>query len=199
MVMSKLLGELVVTGTRLAATSNTPPNALGEGRFASQDFLREITALSDKFQTIRIEGEDYRKRDFEGHALTLSPQDLEARAVAHPGVVTRDAFDDVLDHLATVHPSRFVGLVDGIDVVCIDDVHVIHDQAQALRLVALIDRLYDAQVGILASGVPLDQVFDETMLAGGYRKKYLRAASRMIALTRMAGEDLRSSPSVPGQ
>jgi cell division protein ZapE len=53
-------------------------------------------------------------------------------------------------------------------------------------LVALVDRLYDQQVAIVSSGVPLDQVFDETMLAGGYRKKYLRAASRMIALTRMA-------------
>lgn len=191
MVMSKLLGELVASGTRLAATSNTPPNALGEGRFAAEDFLREITALSDKFQTIRIEGEDYRKRDFEGHAHTLSDDDLEQAARAYRGVVACDDFDDVINHLATVHPSRFVGLVEGIDLVCLRGVHVIHDQAQALRLVALIDRLYDQQVAIISSGVPLDTVFDETMLAGGYRKKYLRAASRMIALTRMARESSR--------
>jgi cell division protein ZapE len=185
MVMSKLLGELVASGTRLAATSNTPPNALGEGRFAAEDFLREITALSDKFHTVRIEGEDYRKRDFDGHAHTVTDGELEQLASAHHGVVTLDGFDDLLSHLATVHPSRFVGLVEGIDLVCIQGVHVIHDQAQALRLVALVDRLYDQQVAIASSGVPLDQVFDETMLAGGYRKKYLRAASRMIALTRM--------------
>lgn len=194
MVMSKLLGELVATGTRLAATSNTPPNALGEGRFAAEDFLREITALSDKFQTIRIEGEDYRKRDFEGHALTVSPEELVSRAAGHSGVVSVDHFDDIVAHLATVHPSRFVGLVEGIDMVCIEGVHIIHDQAQALRLVAFIDRLYDGQVAITASGHPLDQVFDETMLAGGYRKKYLRAASRMIALTRMAGDSSGSGP-----
>ena len=35
MIMSRLLGELTATGTRIAATSNTPPNALGEGRFAA--------------------------------------------------------------------------------------------------------------------------------------------------------------------
>jgi cell division protein ZapE len=46
MVMTRLLGELVASGTRLAATSNTPPNALGEGRFAAQDFLREIHAMA---------------------------------------------------------------------------------------------------------------------------------------------------------
>ena len=61
-------------------------------------------------------------------------------------------------------------------------------QTDALRLVAFVDRLYDAQVSILASGVALDQVFAEDMLAGGYRKKYLRAVSRLIALT--SGEGL---------
>ncbi|HEY8588874.1 MAG TPA: AFG1/ZapE family ATPase, partial [Naasia sp.] len=45
------------------------------------------------------------------------------------------------------------------------------------------DRLYDAQVRVVASGTPLDAVFGEDMLAGGYRKKYLRATSRLIALT----------------
>jgi hypothetical protein len=41
-MMSRLLNELAAKGTRFAATSNTPPNALGEGRFAASDFQREI-------------------------------------------------------------------------------------------------------------------------------------------------------------
>lgn len=186
MVMSRLLGELVASGTRLAATSNTPPNALGEGRFAAEDFLREITSLSDKFTTVRIEGEDYRRRDFEGHAVSFSADQLDELTSRHTGTLTRDGFADVIAHLATIHPSRYVGLVEDLDVVILDDVHQLHDQAQALRLVALVDRLYDQQVAIASSGVPLDEVFDDTMLSGGYRKKYLRAASRMIALSRMA-------------
>ena len=60
---------------------------------------------------------------------------------------------------------------------------MLNDQNAALRLVAFIDRVYDAEVPIVASGLPLDQVFDAEMMAGGYRKKYLRAMSRMIALT----------------
>ena len=187
MVMSRLLGELVASGTRLAATSNTPPNALGEGRFAAEDFLREITSLSDKFTTVRIEGEDYRRRDFEGHAVSFSAEQLDELTSHHTGTLTRDGFADVIAHLATIHPSRYVGLVEDLDLVIFDDVHQLHDQAQALRLVALVDRLYDQQVAIAASGVALDEVFDETMLSGGYRKKYLRAASRMIALSRVAG------------
>ena len=185
MVMSRLLGELVATGTRLAATSNTPPNALGEGRFAAEDFLREITALSDKFRTVRIEGEDYRRRDFDGHAVSFSSAELDDVAARASGSVARDSFVDVVDHLREVHPSRFFGLVKDLTMVIWDDVRVLHDQAQALRLVALVDRLYDQQVAIAASGVALDEVFDETMLAGGYRKKYLRATSRLIALSRL--------------
>jgi cell division protein ZapE len=36
---------------------------------------------------------------------------------------------------------------------------------------------------VLATGAPLDRVFGDEMLAGGYRKKYLRAISRLTALT----------------
>ena len=72
MMMTRLLGELVDSGSRIAATSNTPPNALGEGRFAASDFRREIQALSDRFDTVRIDGLDYRRRPFEGHAVALS-------------------------------------------------------------------------------------------------------------------------------
>ena len=43
--------------------------------------------------------------------------------------------------------------------------------------------VHDAQIPIRATGISLDQVFGAEMLAGGYRKKYLRATSRLIALT----------------
>ena len=184
MMMTRLLGELAETGTRIAATSNTPPNALGEGRFAAVDFLREIRALAARFDILRIDGLDYRRRDLEGHAVAF-PDDaaLEAALAAVPGTTTLDAFDAVLRHLSTVHPSRYVKLVDGLAAVGIRGAHVLQDQTDALRFVAAVDRLYDAQVRVLATGVPLDQVFGDDMLAGGYRKKYLRAISRLIALT----------------
>ena len=182
-LMSRLLSELVASGSRIAATSNTPPNALGEGRFAAQDFLREIDALAARFTTIRIDGLDYRRRDVEGHAVALGESELLAAVANFSGVVTLDRFDDAVRHLSTVHPSKYVRLVDGLDAVGLTDVRVLTSQTDALRLVAFVDRLYDAQIPVIASGVPLDQVFAEDMLAGGYRKKYLRAVSRLIALT----------------
>ncbi|WP_102192197.1 cell division protein ZapE [Microbacterium aurantiacum] len=190
MVMTRLLGELVPTGTRLAATSNTPPNALGEGRFAAQDFLREIHAMSDSFQTLRIDGVDFRQRALDGHAV-VSDEERYTRAVedaAASGTASDDVFGDVIRHLARVHPSRYLRVIDGLDLVGLRDVHVLTDQSEALRFVAFVDRVYDAQIPIVATGVSLDQVFAEEMLGGGYRKKYLRAISRLNALTHSAQE-----------
>lgn len=180
-LISRLLSELVVSGTKIAATSNTPPNALGEGRFAAQDFMREIDSLAAKFETIRIDGLDYRRRDTGAHAVAVDDADAAISAV--PGVVTLDSFDGVLKHLAGVHPSRYVKLIEGIDAIALTGVHEFTNQTDALRFVAFVDRLYDAQIPVYAEGTPLDAVFPEDMLNGGYSKKYLRAVSRLIALT----------------
>lgn len=180
-LMNRVLGELAATGTRIAATSNTPPQALGEGRFAAQDFLREIDALSARFLTVRIDGLDYRRRDTAEHAV-VTP-DVAATIEHIEGNVSFDPFDAILDHLAQVHPANYVAIVAGLSAVGITGVHEFHNQTDALRFVAFVDRLYDARVRIVASGTPLDSVFTEEMLGGGYRKKYLRAISRLVALT----------------
>ncbi|MCM6762068.1 cell division protein ZapE [Rathayibacter sp. ZW T2_19] len=188
MLMTRLLGELVASGTRIAATSNTPPNALGEGRFAAADFLREIHAMAEHFQTMRIDGTDYRRRDIEGHAVVRTDDEISAALAQAPSgaVVTDDAFRAAVDHLGSVHPSRYIKVIDGVDAIVLRDVTALTDQTDALRLVAFIDRVYDAQIPVLASGVPLDEVFGGDMLTGGYRKKYLRSMSRLIALTSMS-------------
>lgn len=192
MVMTRLLGELVTSGTRLAATSNTPPNALGEGRFAAQDFLREIHAMSDSFQTIRIDGVDFRQRALDGKAVVLDDAAYQRELAAIEGTASDDVFADVIRHLAKVHPSRYIRLIDGVSMVGLRDVQVLTDQSEALRFVAFVDRVYDAQVPIIAAGTSLDQVFADEMLGGGYRKKYLRAISRLNALTHSA--QLQSAP-----
>ena len=182
MLMTRLLGELMDTGTRVIATSNTPPNALGEGRFAAADFLREIHALSARFTTVRIDGVDYRHRENTGRAVICSVDELHTFA-HNPGTIAHDSFTDVIKHLSTLHPSKYVVLIEGIDGIAWTNVEPFSNQNDALRFVALVDRLYDADIPIRASGVALDAIFPEEMLDGGYRKKYLRAVSRLIALT----------------
>lgn len=189
MMMTRMLGELVTGGTRVAATSNTPPHALGEGRFAAADFLREIHALAANFDTLRIDGTDYRKRIIEGEALSKSEKQVEADVDSQRSLgatATLDSFDDILMHLSTVHPSVYPRLIDGVDLIGLTDVHVITNQTDALRLVAFIDRVYDAQIPLTCSGVSISTVFGGDMINGGYRKKYLRCISRLVALTSSA-------------
>ncbi|BBY60257.1 cell division protein ZapE [Mycolicibacterium sarraceniae] len=185
-LVSRLLSQIVERGVSIAATSNTLPEQLGEGRFAAQDFLREISSLASIFTTVRIEGPDYRHRGLPPAPEPLSDEAVAARAAEVSGA-TLDDFDALCAHLATMHPSRYLTLIEGVPGVFITGVHPIDDQNVALRLVALTDRLYDAGIPVVASGAKLDTVFSEEMLAGGYRKKYLRATSRLLALTSPGG------------
>jgi cell division protein ZapE len=184
-LVSRLLSQLVERGVSIAATSNTLPEQLGEGRFAAQDFLREINTLAAIFTTVRIEGPDYRHRDLPPAPVPPSDDEVRSRAVEVAGA-TLDDFDSLCAHLATMHPSRYQALIDGVSEVFVTGVHPLDDQSVALRLVALTDRLYDAGIPVMASGAKVDAIFGEEMLAGGFRKKYLRATSRLLALTRRA-------------
>ncbi|MFE0871509.1 cell division protein ZapE [Streptomyces rochei] len=184
-LVSSLLARLVEAGVALAATSNTLPGKLGEGRFAAADFLREIQGLSAHFRTLRIDGEDYRHRGLPEAPAPYSDEQVTRAARATEGA-SLDDFPALLDHLARVHPSRYGALTDGLAAVCLTGVRPVPDQSTALRLVVLADRLYDREVPVLASGLPFDRLFGEEMLKGGYRKKYFRAISRLTALARDA-------------
>lgn len=182
-LMSTLLGELVKAGVSLAATSNTLPDKLGEGRFAAEDFLREIQGLSAHFDVFRIEGEDYRHRGLPDAPPPLSNQQIEI-SLASNQFATIDEFSRLEQHLITVHPSRYGSLLNGVAAVGFMNIEPVTDQATALRLVVLADRLYDRDIPVLASGIKLDELFSAEMLKGGYRKKYFRAISRLVALAR---------------
>ena len=184
-LVSTLLSRLVEAGVRVAATSNTLPGALGEGRFAADDFLREIQGLAAHFQPVRVDGEDYRHRGLPAAPSPVADEEVVRRTGQVPGA-SCDDFPALLEHLAQLHPSRYGALVDGVALVGLTGVRAVEDQAAALRLVVLADRLYDRDVPVLTSGVPLDRLFPDELLRGGYRKKYLRAVSRLTALARQA-------------
>ncbi len=181
-LVSTLLRKLRHHGVRLAATSNTLPGKLGEGRFATEDFMREIQGLAEHFESVRIDGEDYRHRGLPD-APEAPDLDTVKKRADQPGA-SFDHFVDLTRHLADVHPSKYGALLDGVDVVCLEDVRTVEDQAVALRLVVLADRMYDRDLPVVASGKTFDELFAPPLLEGGYRKKYYRAISRLVALAR---------------
>jgi cell division protein ZapE len=188
-LLSTFLGALVEAGVYLAATSNTLPDRLGEERFAAEDFAREIQGLSARFDTIRIEGPDYRHRDLSFHT---EPQSSDQVIAAIEGDVLSNAvivdWQDLLNQLSAIHPAKYGALVESIDLLGILSVKPLRDQAQALRFVSLVDRLYDRSVPVINSGIRLDGVFSGEMLSGGYRKKYFRCLSRLAALADEGGK-----------
>lgn len=182
MIMSRLLKELDQSGVRIAATSNTPPTALGQGRFAADDFRREIAAMADRFEMISIDGADYRHRQVEGQSENMSEPELLTWATdtrAH-----LQSMDLLLQHLAGIHQVKYRKLIADLQGCALIGVRPITDQLQGLRFVVLVDRLYEQQVPLRSSGaLSLSQVFSDELLESGYRKKYLRCQSRILALS----------------
>ncbi len=192
MLVTRLLRELTDAGVNVAATSNTLPDKLGEGRFAAEDFLREIQSLSARFGVARVDGPDYRHRGLPDAPDPVSDAELLASAQRRPEA-TLDDFDALAEHLSRLHPSRYGRLLDGVPMVHLRGVRPAPDQTVALRLVAFADRLYDRAIPVVTSGVRLSELFGEEMLHGGYRKKYLRAVSRLTALARDAVDTTASA------
>lgn len=185
-LVTRLLTELTDAGVHVAATSNTLPDKLGEGRFAAHDFIREIRTLSARFTVVRVDGPDYRHRGLPDAPDPLTDEEIDAKAAAIPGA-TVDDFDELCAHLATLHPSRYGKLVADLPAVFIKGLHAVPNQDVGLRMVALADRLYDRAVPVAVAGESLSALYTDEMLRGGYRKKYLRSISRLTALARDAG------------
>ena len=179
MLMSRLINELASSGVRFAVTSNTPPNALGEGRFAAADFQREILGIGRQFEMLRVDGEDYRHREFDKIHRSFSEAEL-ANWSATDGAI--DDFDLFLKKLASLHPSLYSKLLAGTKRFALTNVHKLHDQNDGWRFVAFVDRAYEQQVSLRSSGVPLTDIFPPEFIESGYKKKYLRAISRLGAL-----------------
>lgn len=202
------LRAVIPAGVKVVATSNTLPDKLGEGRFAAEDFTREIAAIASAFEVVRIDGPDYRAAQrAETAALTAEQVEQAAASVragggpgagggagvgrragaggaagAEGGVVTRDRFPELLAHLRRVHPVQVSAMVEGVDLVVLSDVAPIDNQGDALLFVHLVDELYDAEIPVAATGCAVGDLFPVSYRAGGYRKKYGRCESRLAAL-----------------
>lgn len=182
MIMSRFLKELSAKGVKFAATSNTPPSALGKGRFAADGFQREIQSVADRFTICRIDGDDYRHRSGDFTFVPISQSNTASLIDSAKRVFIED-FKDLLVFLSTIHQSKYAKISEQIDAVVFQNVSQISDQFEALRFVSFIDRCYEADIDVSFTGTALDKVFRDEHLHGAYRKKYLRCLSRLSAMS----------------
>jgi cell division protein ZapE len=180
---------------RVATTSNSLPDRLGEGRFSAEDFKREIAAIAEHFAVVRIDGPDVRARQTVLRETLPDAEVDEALATADPTTTSDDGFVDLLAHLRKVHPVQYGPLVDAVHTVVIRDLVPIANQGDALLLVALIDELYDAGTRVLTTGCGVSELFDPSYRQGGYRKKYGRAESRLSAMLGESTTGVEAAPS----
>ena len=184
LVVSRFLGRLIPQGTRVVATSNTLPTQLGLGRFNAEDFKREIQTIAGHFDALRIDGPDYRHREGLPAPHPCNPETLEQSFEDFAGVKALEDFQAFNAHLGRLHPIRYAGLLEGIDAVFVRGLEPILKQDDALRFVHFVDKLYDREIKLLASGCELEMLFPDSYRYGGYAKKYARCLSRLGELLR---------------
>ncbi|MFW6202494.1 MAG: AFG1/ZapE family ATPase, partial [Gemmatimonadota bacterium] len=188
MALAFLRGALA-SGACIVTTSNTLPDELGRGRFPQKDFRAEIEELSDAFEVLRIEGDDYRHRRFadgDRRELFRPTGRIPGIAAEMPGSVPVVGLDTLLDRLERLHPIRYGELIERIDGLAVTELRPIESPPRALRWIHFIDKLYDAAVPLIASSeVPLGRLFPPSLLDGAYGKKCSRCLSR---LTELLGE-----------
>ena len=82
--------------------------------------------MSDRFLTIRIDGEDYRQRNIEGDSVTLMYEQYQfalADTAMSGGRATDDDFGELLKHLSSVHPSSYASLIRGVNAIGLRNVY----------------------------------------------------------------------------
>lgn len=182
LIVKTFLSHVFEQGGFVLTTSNTPPAAQGQGRFNASDFKREIQSIAERFDIMRLEGPDFRKRDKVAQLLNEDELDkLERSEVAETKV---DAgWGELFDVLKSNHPIRYAALIKQMDALYLHKAEPIDNQNDAIRFVHFIDKLYDMNVGFRLSGdIALENLFDESYRDGAYAKKHFRCLSRISEL-----------------
>lgn len=197
-ITTNLLKQLFDSGVSILTSSNTPPGALGEGKFSVEDFRRELGALTDRFISIKIDGEDYRTLHHIGEGLgsTWARTDAELNSLLESPflddkrIIDSD-FTVFLEVLSKVHPMRIRNALPKVDALILRNVETIAHPHAALRFVYCIDKAYDNNILVMASSpvMPSD-LWHKSYFTGGDTKKYLRTISRLQEMTHLGYERL---------
>ncbi len=179
MLATSFVRGVIERGSRMIVTSNTLPGELGRGRFSAEEFQREIGALSASFESIRLDGEDYRHRHYD-HEADL-PRILPAEVIDHEWDAM--SWRELTDRLAMLPPLAYPSLIASFKTLAIAGLDTLPDQDTALRFVHFIDKAYDRSLSLVASiECRLDELFPPSYGYGGFERKFLRCRSRLYEM-----------------
>lgn len=189
MLAKTFITNVTQSKANLITTSNTLPSDLGKGRFAAEDFRREIGQIAAAFEVLRIEGQDYRQRTYAVGELSqgIEPgNELHRHYLAYkPQRAAKlwTTFADLTAQLGQMHPISYKKLIQPLEAIFVEGLQPMEDQNIALRFVHLIDKIYDQGIHFRASShCTLPDLFLAEYRDKGYAKKYRRCLSRLHEL-----------------
>ncbi len=183
LIVKSFLAHVFAQGGSVMTTSNTPPEAQGQGRFNADDFKREIQSVAERFTVVSLEGPDYRHRERLGEPLEEG--ELEHRFRCEDAAEPKEklTWEALLELLSDVHPVRYGGLTAQFGTLYVTNAKTLQDQNDALRFVHFIDNLYNSNRGLRLSGrVALEELFSPSYRNSAYAKKHYRCLSRLSEL-----------------
>lgn len=209
MILGRLFSVLFERQVVMVATSNVPPSGLYKNGLNRQLFLPSIALIEANLDVIELTAaKDFRLEKLEGHPLYFTPADgaahkalnaaftrltglwkgepttleVKGRTLNVPDAargVARFTFDELcerplgsLDYLAIARNFHTV-LIEGIPILGPER------RSSARRFINLIDTLYDARVGLVASA---DAEPDHLHPEGDQAFLFERTASRLIEM-----------------
>lgn len=226
MILGRLFKGLFDRGVVVVATSNVPPSALYKNGLNRQLFLPSIALIEANMDRIElVSAKDFRLDKLEGQQLYFTPLDARSRmalneafkrltGVAHgkptdvdvkgrtlhvpeaANGVARFTFDELCDR--PLGPLDYLHLAHRFHTLILDGIPrlVPERRAAARRFINLIDTLYDARVGLIASA---DAEPDDLHPKGDESFLFERTASRLTEMRSAAYLESRIERSAVGE
>ena len=158
-LMSRLLRELADRGRRARRDVQHPARLAGRGPVRRRGLPARDPGAAARFEVAARRRRRLPAPVARHRRRRAADGEVRARRVARTG---RDASTTSATCSRTSRPctrSRYGALLDGVGLVALTGVHAVPTQDVALRLVVLVDRLYDRDVPVLLGGAGSDDLF----------------------------------------
>ncbi len=177
--------EISNTDTIVVTTSNTTPVALGGRKFDIMVFKERIGKLVNYFQTLAIDGKDYRvtktpKTEYDSSKKGLKDLFNEYKPKNRKKMYV--TFDQLIEKMRDIHPVRYINFNSSIDAIFIENLRRFTDDEMldALRFTYFIDVLYYGSVDIfISTDIQLWDMFSDDLKDGKFKNKIMRCLSRI--------------------
>ncbi len=185
-IMAKFFRE-IDKNTLVVTTSNTLPSDLGKGRIANLDgFGKQLGGIiSDSFESIMVEGEDYRKKNKKLKKEISEDNFLDAFGAytSEEKPKSKIGFESLNKLLEANHPFKYFMIPATIEALFIDGLRPFVQLNNALRFNQLVDVCYYYNTRIFIKGsCDLSDLFPPELLESSFQKKLLRCLSRLDEL-----------------